>query len=167
MGGFLQRMAAKIALAVLGLVLWMGHVTLCDGGDAGEYREVAELPGVVFGGGGGRLEIDVHLNQPGELNASFERLDEVEEETSIGSSQSLAPGDHRFDVDVADATYGYFEVGIPDASVGARIEWSVSLDGETLDSQEIELEEPLQPGHAFFVQLEFDDVAQLRQFAQR
>lgn len=166
MGNLLQRLAGKIVMSVLGLVLWIGYVTMCDGG-GGSYTEVAELPHVVFGGGGGTIAIEVDLNQPGELSSSFGRWDAEDEYEELTSVQPVAPGQHRFSVDVADSTYGNLEVGVPDAEVGARIEWTVSLDGEELDSEEIELEEPLRSGTAFFVQFAFDEVAELRHYAQR
>ena len=70
-------------------------------------------------------------------------------------------------IELSYATYGYFEVSIPDAEVGARIAWTVSLDGARLDREELELDHPLAPGYAFFVEFEFDEIAELRQYAKR
>ena len=58
-------------------------------------------------------------------------------------------------------------MAIPKAEIGARITWTVRLDGAVLDHEELELEEPLEPGYGFFVQFEFDEIAELRQYAQR
>jgi hypothetical protein len=167
MGAFLQRAARRarltLALGVVGLCL--GCMTGCVGGT--EIHEASQLPTVVFGGGGGLMQIDVELNQPAELKASFERWSQPDESELLSSTQELPPGSHHFEVDVADATYGYIEVGIPDAEVGARIAWTLSLDGARLDREEVELERPLEPGLAFSVQFEFDEIAELRQYAQR
>ncbi len=163
MGVFTQRGVGGL-LVVGGLLL--AAASAC-GLEGTEIHEIPELPQVVFEGGGGTLEIDVELNRPAELKASFERWLGPEESELLSSSQSLEPGSHHFEVDVPDATYGYFEVGVPDAEVGARIAWTVSLDGAPLERQEVELERPLEPGYAFFVQFEFDEVSELRQYAQR
>ena len=66
-----------------------------------------------------------------------------------------------------EATYGYFEVGVPEAQVGAQIAWSLSLDGALLEQEEVELDEPLAPNHAFFVQLEFDNIDEMRRYVAR
>ena len=167
MGEMLQRMVGKAVMGAIGLALWMGYYTFIDTSDY-EYTEVATLPSVVFEGGGGTLDIDLSINQPGQLTTSFEQWNEAgDDEQSLGSHQPLEPGEHHFSVDVAEATYGYFEVGLPNATVGGKIRWEVRLDGETLTTEEIELEETLADNYAFFVQFEFDDLAQLRRYAQR
>ena len=65
-------------------------------------------------------------------------------------------------MDVSDDTYVYFELGIPDATVGATIEWALMLDGEKVMQDDLELDEPLEDGHVFFVQFEADSVGDIR-----
>ena len=166
MGGWLQRMLGRAVMGLLGLALWAGWV-MVSGGGVTEVQELSELPAVVFDGGGGTFELEVEVDQPARLTTSFERWSEEDESELLSSTQVLAPGAHHFTVDVPEATYGYFEVGVPEAEVGAQIAWSLSLDGALLEQEAIELEEPLRPNHAFFVQFEFDEVESLRQYARR
>jgi hypothetical protein len=161
----IRRPPALLAVALFALCL--GGLPGCSAADGTEIQESSQLPQVVFGGGGGVMRIDVELNQPAELKASFERWSGPDTSDLLSSSQALDPGSHHFEIDVADATYGYLEVGIPEAQVGARIVWTLSLDGRRLDREEVELEQPLRPGHTFTVEFEFDEVADLRQYAKR
>ena len=170
MSSYFQRATRSARIGIPGLALagvWLVALAGCGSPQSTEISEAEQLPVVVFGGGGGLMEIEVELNRTAELKASFERWIRPDESQLLSSTQVLALGSHHFEVDVADATYGYFEVGIPDAEVGARIVWTVSLDGERLDREEVELEQPLAPGYAFFVQFEFDEIAELRRYARR
>ncbi len=167
MGDWLKRMAGKAVMAVLGLVLWASWVTLTGGGDSTEVQELSELPPVVFDGGGGTFEIEVEVDQAAQLTASFERWNGEDASELVSSSQPLAPGEHHFAVEVPEATYGYFEIGVPEAEVGAEIAWTLRLDGAVLQQEEVELEQPLDPNHAFFVNFEFDEIEELRQYARQ
>jgi hypothetical protein len=167
MGGWLPRMAARAVLAGLGLLLWAGWVMVSDGAGRTHVEELSELPPVVFGGGGGRFELDVEVAQPSRLTSSFERWHEDGPSELLASNQMLSPGEHHFSVDVPESTYGYFEVGVPEARVGARISWTLRMDGAVLEQQQVELEEPLEAQHAFFVQFEFDAVEALRHYARQ
>lgn len=167
MGDWLKRMAGKAVMTVLGLVLWIGWMTLRGDGDSTEVQKLAELPPIVFEGGGGTFEIDVEVDQAAQLTASFERWNGEDASELVSSSQPLAPGEHHFSVDVPEATYGYFEIGVPEAEVGAEITWTLRLDGEVLQEEEVELEQPLDPDHAFFVNFEFDEIEELREYAQQ
>lgn len=166
MDGWLQRVLVRASMGFLGLALWAGWVMVSDGGVT-EVQELSELPNMVFDGGGGTFELTVDVEQPSQLVASFERWHEQDESELLSSTQTLAPGEHHFSVEVPEATYGYFEVGVPEAEVGAQIAWSLSLDGALLEEEKVELDEPLAPNHAFFVQFEFDEVESLRQYARR
>jgi hypothetical protein len=156
--------ARAFASGLLGLVVLAGA---CDGDGGVDAREASELPSVVFGGGGGTLDLRVTVDHPAHLTTAFEQFgDEAGSGArELSSRQALAPGEHRFAVDVAPATYGYFEVGIPEAPVGAHLAWTVALDGVEIQSVREELKQPLGEGYAFFLQLEFDDIAQLRESA--
>lgn len=156
-----------------GSIAWTASAALslgvaCGGGGSGESDARSDPPPVVFGGGGGVLELDVSVNRPARFVTGFEQLGADEEiPRELSSVQDLAPGDHHFVVDVSPRTYGYFEVGIPDATVGARIAWTIRLDGEEVIQEADELHAPLPEGRAFFLQLEFDEIAQLKLYARR
>jgi len=156
----------KLILAALGLVLalvWMANAR----DDRGDYEDVGRLPAVVFGGGAGTLSVEVSTNQPGELRATFAQWDDDEEnETGTRVSEPLSVGMHTHTVDVGADTYLYVEIEIPKPTVGATLSWTVSLDGEKLFDDERRLDEPLQDGYAFSLQLEADDIEELRSQAE-
>jgi hypothetical protein len=76
--------------------------------------------------------------------------------------QRVEPGSHVRSVEVPDDAYVYFELGIPEPTPGARIDWKVSFDDRRVYSENIELDEPLRDGYAFFVQFEADSAADIR-----
>lgn len=166
LGLSVRKAVRRILFGVLGLVICFGYLHFTSGGSDDDYVEIAKLPAVVFEGGGGVLELEIDLNQAGELHASFSQLEDEDtgEEMVLNVNQDLKAGKQRLAVDVPKDTYGYFEVSIPNATAGAEIAWTVWLDGEQIGSEEIALHEPLKPGYAFFIQLEFDDVDQLSDY---
>ncbi|MDH3224063.1 MAG: hypothetical protein OEO23_10145, partial [Gemmatimonadota bacterium] len=68
-------------------------------------------------------------------------------------------------VEIPDDVYIYLELGIPDAEVGALFEWSVAVDGRQVWYEKDQLDQPLGPGYAFFGQVEAEDLADLRAWA--
>jgi hypothetical protein len=169
MGGLLgtlfKNAVSKLVFTALGVAIFIGYVSLTGGGGGDGYTEVKELPPVVFDGGGGILELEINLNEPGELHASFSQYDEEgDQEAGLHVRRELDAGSHHFRVDVADDTYGYFEASIPEPDVGAELEWTIKLDGQYLTREEMKLDEPLDPRYAFFVQLEFDQISQLAEW---
>ncbi len=165
MGDWLQRqlgrLLGKAVVGVLGFAGWFVYVSFFGGGY--EVTEVSEVPSVVFGGGGGTLEIEVEMSRSGEMTAYFERYDESDE-AAIDAVQKLESGDHVFLVDLPDATYGYLDVNLPDAAPGDRLAWTVHLDGQQLAHEEQVYEDGID---LLYVQLEFEELAELRRFAQR
>lgn len=90
----------------------------------------------------------------------------AEEEPSTYVEEEFGPGSYARSVDVGPDTYVYFEPGIPDATVGASIDWTVLLDGEEVVRESDRLDDPLRPNHAFFVQFEADNVEQIREWME-
>lgn len=162
-GLLVSKLARKILFGVLGLVILFGYLHLTGTGGHDDYVDTTRLPAVVFEGGGGLLEFEIDLNQAGQLHASFSRIDDEDasEEMVLNVDQDLKAGRQRLAVDVPKETYGYFEVSIQQPTPGAEIAWTVWLDGAEVGSEQIMLDEPLKSGYGFFVQLEFDDVANL------
>ena len=156
----------KLILAALGLVLalvWMANAR----DDRGDYEDVGRLPAVVFGGGGGTLSVEVNTSQPAVLRATFARWDDAEEnETGTKVSEPLPAGTLSRGVDIAADTYIFLEIEVEKPQVGATLSWTVSLDGEKLFDDERRLDEPLEGGRAFSLQLEADDIDELRSQAE-
>jgi hypothetical protein len=166
MGGLLQKGAKKLLVGVLGVVaalVWMSRPG--QGGE--EYTELDRMPAVAFGGGAGTLSLRFEVNRPAMLRATFSQYDEDEdEEAGTYVTEELDPGSYARSVDVGPDTYVYFELGIPDATVGATIDWTVFLDGEEIVRESERLDEPLKANYAFFVQFEADYVEQIREWME-
>lgn len=166
MGDLLAFGAKKLFLGLGGLALALGWMTISGGGD-GDYQTVDKLPAAVFEGGGGVIMLEVETNQPAVLKASFSQWDEEgDSESDLYVEQNVHPGPFVRTVDVSPDTYVYFEIGVPDATVGATLSWRVSIDGEEVWREEDRLAEPLEDGYAFFVQFEADDVDQIREWVE-
>lgn len=130
---------------------------------SGDRATVGKVPEVVFGGGAGELSIQMEMNQPSRLKATFSKYDEEGyDERAIEVVEDLKPGSYTRTVELSPETYVYFELGVPEASVGAEAEWVVTLDDQEVYRESDRLTEPLKSGYAFFLQFEADDVDQIR-----
>lgn len=153
------------ALAAVGVACLLGSLSACSGGSGGEDL-ISELPAQVFSGGGGTLTIRMEVTQPSEFHATFEELEGVGEGRTLSVLQEISVGSHERTVEVSPGTYLYFELGVPEATPGARIEWTVLLDGRVVVQEDDTLDGPLESGFAFFLQFEADDVAQVREWTR-
>ena len=165
MGKLLELGAKKVAGAVGGVVLAL--VWMSFGGGGGEYQELDRVPTRAFGGGAGEVTVDIRVSEPAYLHASFSRWDASDDtDESTYASEELDPGQHLRSVDIGAGTYLYFEVGMENPPVGATIEWTVYLDGEEIHRESDRLEEPLEDGYGFFIQLEADSIDDLRRWTE-
>ena len=163
--GKLMRSAIGLVVALIGFQLFGSGG---GGGGGGDWTELDHLPETVFGGGGGNVGLTVQVNQPAVLKASFEQWDEEtgEDTDYLSAAVEIDPGTRSFNVQVPDDTYLYFELGVPEASVGATAEWTLTLNGNRIWSEKDELAEPLQDGYAFFLQIEAEDLEDLQAWAE-
>jgi hypothetical protein len=161
MGDWIKGWVTKAITSALGLVLFIGWISVTGGDDEGHVEQLAELPAAVFDGGGGMVGIELELNEPAELHATFERWDENDESETVSVVRSLEPGDHSFEVDLSEDAYAFFQVGIDEPPVGAEMSWRVTLDGELLTEETQQLDKPLDPRYAFALIYEIEDVVGL------
>jgi hypothetical protein len=164
MGDWLKRKLIGLVLAIVGLAAWLGYHSLI--GDKGSSsKELEKIPQTVFAGGGGDLTLAINLNKPAYLIAEFSRGSKEKEK--IRAREELKEGDHYLKIDLPpDLSYGYFELGIPQAPVGSQLAWTVNFEGRELLNQNDELREPLKQNEAFFLQMEFSDLNELRSYAK-
>jgi len=150
------------ALIALGLIS-----TLACGGPGGGASEAHSTPGTVFEGGGGQLQVQFTASQPAVLKTSFAQYDEsTDEERTLDASEEFAAGSYTRTIDVSPSTYVYLELGVPEATPGAELSWTISIDGRSVFQESDRLEEALRPGYAFFLQAEADDLAQMRSWGR-
>jgi len=160
MAGALGR---KLVGTLVGLGLFIAWMQIRGPGDTGDYEELSSIPLTAFEGGGGLMDVQFTTNQPAELIATFEKMDDSTGKSSTVSGRETFPaGSYGRSVDVSPDTYIYWELNIPDAAVGAQLSWVVHVDGRTVVNESMRLEDPLEAGYAFFLQVEADDIAQMR-----
>jgi len=160
MAGALGR---KLVGTLVGLGLFIAWMQIRGPGDTGDYEELSSIPLTAFEGGGGLMDVQFTTNQPAELIATFEKMDEATGKSSTVSGRETFPaGSFGRSVDVSPDTYIYWELNVPDAQAGAQLSWVVNVDGRTIVRDQDRLDEPLPDGYAFFLQVEADDIAQIR-----
>lgn len=156
--GKLRNKLIGLGVGVVLFVLW----TRLSGPD-GALDEAEAVPSRVFDGGGGTMEVRFTTNQPADLVFAFEQYDEATEETrSAGGRERFDPGTHSRTIDVSPATYIYLELGVPEATPGAELSWTIAVDGRDVLRESDRLDAPLASGYAFFLQAEAEDIAGMR-----
>ncbi len=156
----------RLVLAAFGTAIALAWFTHRGGGGSIEAEELDELPRAVFGGGAGRVVLEIEVAQASRLVATFERgarSSAGEESEVVHVEQALEAGAHRLEVDVSPGTYVYAQLDVPEPALGAKIVWTVRLGDAHVFSDAETLAEPLRPGYAFFVNFEIDDLTQLRE----
>ena len=155
--------AKKVIGMLVGLGLFIAWMQIRGPGDTGDFQEMASIPLTAFEGGAGMIDVRFTTNQPAELIATFEKFDEASGKSStVTGREPFPPGSYDRSVDVSPETYVYWELNIPEAQVGAQLSWVVTLDGRTVVNESMRLEDPLEAGYAFFLQIEADDIAEMR-----
>lgn len=163
MGDWLKRKAIGLVLGIIGLAGWLGYHSIF--GDKSSSKELDKIPQTVFAGGGGDLTLSISTNKPAYLLAHFIHGDD--ENDRINAREQLKEGEHYLKIDLpADLSYGYFELEIPQAPVGSQLSWTVSFEGREVLNQHDELPEPLKENQAFFLQMEFSDLNELRSYGK-
>lgn len=162
-----QRFLKKLGYSAAGVVIALIWFSLTGGASGENLEHVDRTPEVAMGGGAGVLDIEFEINQPAVLKTTFSRWDEAtDEEHGIDAAESFEPGKHRRVIDVGPDLYLYVELGVPDATVGAELKWTIRLDGVPVTTEAERLTEPLGRNYAFFLQLETDGVEEIRDWLE-
>ena len=140
---------------VVGLVLVIGWWTI-TGNRISTSPAQDRIPAIVWGGGAGRIEIEAETTTPATMAVSFS--DETGER-HLETYERVAAGTYRWAIDVPSATGGYVELNADTPKEGDRLQFRVSANGRTVFDGSDHLDEPREPGYAFFVQAFFDDYA--------
>lgn len=156
MGEWLADQGKKLAISICSMVAVLVWWTITGTGGY-DYEQLDRWPTTVFGGGESQLRIEVELNQPGRLYATFERWDESTEEwEGVEYDQPLASGDHTFTTDAGAGASADFEIDIDEPTVGAKLSLKLFLGDEEVHHETDELTQPLEDGYAFVVSVGFE-----------
>lgn len=106
------------------------------------------------------MTLEVRSNGPALLRANFSTYGRNAD--GVGAEVPLSPGARLFRVHVPSDAYIYLELAAPAAEPGATLSWTLDVDGKRIWQDEDLLDEPLEPGYAFFLQIEAEDLADLK-----
>jgi len=143
--------------SVLGLVLVLGWWTF-TGNSISTQKAQDKIPASVWGGGGGKLEIEAETSTPARMMVGFSR-DTQDAEDNLETYEDVPAGTYRWTIDVPRGTGGYLELNAVAPKAGDRIKFRMISGGRTVFEDQDELVKPLEPGYAFFVQAYIDDYA--------
>jgi hypothetical protein len=140
---------------VLGLVLVLGWWTI-TGNRVSTAPSQDRIPAIVWGGGGAKLQIEAETSSPARMLVSFS---DESGDRHLETYEDVKAGTYRWTVDVPGAIGGYVELNAVDPKAGDRLQFRVLSNGRQVFEDSDQLEKPLEPGYAFFVQAYFDDYA--------
>ncbi|HEX9764876.1 MAG TPA: hypothetical protein VGA39_06295 [Candidatus Acidoferrales bacterium] len=154
--GAAKNLAIRAGVAVLGAAVMLAWWTLR--GDKGDSTTATEsrIPARLWEGGGATLIIELETSEPTRVHASFGSNDR-----SLEADEDIAPGRHTWTLDLPADCIAFFSPSAKDPKVGARMSWTVTLNGRVLLEESETLEKPLEPNYAFGLTLEIEDVAEL------
>lgn len=160
MGALGRKLAGTL---IIGLALFIAWMQLRGPSDDRDVLEMSSIPLTAFEGGGGLVDVRFTTNQPAELIATFEKLEEgTDGPPTLRAREAFAAGSFDRSVDVSPTAHIDLQLNIPDAAVGARLSWVIDVDGQPVVRESMQLEDPFEAGYAFSLQIEADDIAEMR-----
>ena len=140
---------------VLGLALVLGWWTI-SGNRISTHPAEDKIPTRVFGGGAAKLEIEAETSTAATMAVSFS---DDSGERHLETYERVAAGTYRWSIDVPSEIGGYVELNAEDPKAGDHLKFRILANGRPVFEDSDALEQPLEPGYAFFVQAYFDDYA--------
>ena len=149
----------KILSSLLGLVLALTWWTI-RGHFSHHDTVVNAIPAKVWDGGGGTMTIDVDTSVAGKLSIEFN--ERGKNGRSMTTLEQAGAGTHTWSVEVPRNAGGYIEFGADAPSPGAKMSWTIRLDGRRIVSESETLDQPLGKNEAFFLQRYYKDYSRAR-----
>jgi hypothetical protein len=152
-------MLKKIAMSALGLVVVLAYWTITGRHNKTVDAGPTKMPIKFMSGGGGTLTIEADSTAPAVMRYTFHGpLDEGTAKDKVEGYENLEAGHYSWVTEIAPDTGVYLELNAKDPKPGAKLNWTVKLNGKELTTESETLEGELKPGYAFFLQFEHDDV---------
>jgi hypothetical protein len=149
----LNGLARRAVMTVLGVLVTLAWWSF-RGGDSNS-TQVDKIPATVFGGGGGKVTIEVQTTCAARFSMSFSGNED--DSRSMDAVEVVEPGTHSWTIDVPRGVGGYVDFTAVEPKVCDRLSWRLLANGQIADEQFDELKEPLQSGYAFGLTAAFDD----------
>jgi len=151
----MENLLKRAILAVLGVAVMIAWWTFT--GDPGSHNEVKGIPAKVWEADGGTLAVEVDTTSAARFSISFGD----EKDRSMTAWTKVDAGSHPWSLEIPRGAGGYIELDAENPKVGDKLQWKITLDGNTVDEQSETLNEPLKSGYAFFLQSYYDDYSKM------
>jgi len=152
LGGAMKNLAIRAGLAILGVVVMIAWWTIRGDKSDTTSKTESRIPAKVWEGGA-TLTIELETSEAARMYVSFGG-----EDRSLEAREQIQAGRHSWTIDVPPTASAYVTVSAEDPKVGAKLSWTVTVNGRVIDQQSEELTAPLQPGYAFGLGLELEDI---------
>ena len=154
----MKKLLVRGGLSLLGIAVILAWWTYGPKGK--QAPSASHIPSKV-GNGGQKLEIEADSSSAATMRVSFEQLDKpAGEQELLESWEKIPAGTQSWSIDVPSGVGGYIGLEADHPNVGDKITMRVRMNGDLVDEQTDNLEKPLEPNTAFFVQDHFDDYSQ-------
>lgn len=151
-------MLKKLGMSALGLVAVLAYWTI-TGNHSTTSSGPAKMPGKFLNGGNGTLTIEAESTTPAVMRYTLHGpLKDGKAEDEVTGYEDLEAGHYSWSTEIAPKTGVYLELEAKNPQPGAKLNWTVKLNGNELDTQNETMEQPLKSNEAFFIQLIRDDV---------
>jgi len=151
----MTKLAIRAGLAVLGMAITLTWWSMHPGDS--HSQSSSRIPDKVWSGGH-TLEIEVESTSAATMRVSFSQHDKpAGEQQTLETYEKIAAGARSWTIDVPAHVGGYIEIGADKPSPGDRLAMKVKSNGKLVNEQTEKLDQPLQSGYAFFLQVHYDD----------
>ena len=151
-----QNLLKRAGIAVLGVVVTLAWWSIRGSGSSTEG--MSSIPDVVWGGGAGKVTVEVETSEPARFHIMLSQ--NSENGKSLEAAVSVPAGKHSWTIDVPAGVSGSISLSAENKpAVGAKMNWKISVNGRVIDTQENVLEEPLREGWGFGLVAEIADLA--------
>jgi hypothetical protein len=151
----MRKLAIRAGLAVLGMAItltWWSMRRIDS-----HSQSSSRIPDKVWSGGH-TLEIEVESTSAATMRVSFSQHDKpAGEQQTVETYEKIAAGACSWTIDVPAHVGGYIEIGADKPGPGDRLAMKVKSNGKLVNEQTEKLDQPLQSGYAFFLQVHYDD----------
>src|SRR5207302_4214802 len=151
----MKKLTIRAGLAVVGIAITLTSWTIQR--DDSHTQSSSRIPDKVWSGGH-TLRIEVESTSAATMCVSFSQHDRpAGEQQTLETYEKIAAGTHSWMIDVPAHVGGHIEIEAEKPNPGDRLTLKVKSSGKLVDEQTEKLDQPLQSGYAFFLQVHYDD----------
>jgi hypothetical protein len=151
----MKTLAIRAGLAVLGVAITLTWWTIHPGHS--HTQSSSHIPDKVWSGGP-TLEIEVKSTTAATMRVSFSQHDKpIGEQQTLETYEKIPAGTRSWTISVPARVGGYIEIEAEKPNPGDSLAMKVKSNGKLVDEETEKLEQPLQSGYVFALQVHYDD----------